>query len=144
MLIGEYTHTLDPKNRVSLPARFRKELGKTLVVTRGLDRCLFAYSPRAWQKIVSRFSDLSLARSGIRSVNRFFLSGAAEVEVDSAGRILLPEVLVTFAGLSTKVVLAGVNDRVEIWDEGKWKEYTSTIEKDADALAEQLGEIGAL
>jgi MraZ protein len=144
MLLGEYTHTMDPKNRLSLPARFRKELGKTLVVTRGLDKCLFAYSPKAWEKIVSKFSDLSLARSGTRGVNRFFLSGASELDIDAAGRVLLPEVLVSFAGLSSKVVLAGVNDRIEMWDEARWKAYTSTIEKDADALAEQLGELGAL
>lgn len=135
---------MDPKNRVSLPSRFRKELGSTVIVTRGLDTCLFAYSPKAWEKIVSKFADLSLAKSGVRSVNRFFLAGAAELEIDSAGRMLIPPVLTRFAGLKDKVVLAGINDRIEIWDETRWKEYTGSIEADADTLAEQLGELGAL
>lgn len=144
MLIGEYKHTLDPKKRLSLPSKWRKELGKKLVVTRGLDNCLFVYPIKEWQTITQKVSGLPLGQSDTRSFNRFFLSGAVEVEVDSVGRILVPDFLKEFAGLSTKVVLAGIHDRVEIWAENKWEAYKRTIENQADDLAEKLGEIGIL
>ena len=144
MLIGEYKHTLDPKKRLSLPSKWRGELGSTLVITRGLDNCLFVYPQREWEKITEKIGQLPLGSADTRSFNRFFLSGAVEVEVDSVGRILVPDFLKVFAKLDTKVVLAGVHDRVEIWDENRWTEYTTRIEAQADALAEKLGEIGVL
>ena len=144
MLIGEYTHTLDSKKRLSLPSRWRKELGKKLVVTRGLDNCLFVYPLREWQKITDKVGQLPLGQADTRSFNRFFLSGAVEVEVDKIGRILVPDFLKKFAVLKTKVVLAGIHDRVEIWDEKKWNEYKKKIEGSADSLAENLGSIGVL
>ena len=144
MLIGEYKHTLDPKKRLSLPSKWRKELGKKLVVTRGLDNCLFVYPLKEWQKITDKVGQLPLGQADTRSFNRFFLSGAVEVDVDSVGRILVPDFLKDFARLDTKVVLAGIHDRVEIWDENKWTEYKSKIEAQADQLAEKLGEIGVL
>jgi MraZ protein len=144
MLIGEHKHTLDPKKRLSLPSKWRKELGKTLVVTRGLDNCLFVYTLPEWQKITDKVSELPLGSADTRSFNRFFLSGAVEVEVDSAGRILVPDFLKQFAQLDTKVVLAGVHSRIEIWDEEKWEAYTASMERDADTLAEKLSEIGVL
>jgi MraZ protein len=144
MLIGEYKHTLDPKKRLSLPSKWRGELGSTLVITRGLDNCLFVYPQREWEKITEKIGQLPLGSADTRSFNRFFLSGAVEVEVDSVGRILVPDFLKAFAKLDSKVVLAGVHDRVEIWDENRWTEYTTRIEAQADALAEKLGEIGVL
>ena len=144
MLIGEYKHTLDPKKRLSLPSKWRKELGKSLVVTRGLDNCLFVYPLKEWQKITEKVCQLPLGQADTRSFNRFFLSGAVEVEVDSVGRILVPDFLKDFATLKSSVVLAGIHDRIEIWDEKKWENYKRTIEKQADALAEKLGEIGVL
>lgn len=144
MLIGEYTHSLDPKKRLSLPAKFRSELGKKVVVTRGLDNCLFIYPLKEWQRITQKVSELPLGQADTRGFNRFFLSGAVEVDIDSVGRILVPDFLKDFAGLTTKVVLAGVHSRVEIWDESVWMEYKKRIEKQADALAEKLGEIGIL
>ena len=144
MLIGEYKHTLDPKKRLSLPSKWRKELGVKLVITRGLDNCLFVYPLKEWQKITEKVSQLPLGQADTRSFNRFFLSGAVEVEVDSVGRILVTDFLKDFAVLSSKVVLAGIYDRIEIWDEKKWESYKSTIEKQADQLAEKLGEIGVL
>lgn len=144
MLIGEYNHTLDPKKRLSLPSRWRKELGKKLVVTRGLDNCLFVYPLKEWQTITEKVGRLPLGQADTRSFNRFFLSGAVEVEVDKNGRILVPDFLKEFAKLNAKVVLAGIHDRVEIWDEKKWNDYKERIEKQADALAEKLGEIGVL
>lgn len=144
MLIGEYLHTIDPKKRLSLPSKFRKELGETVIVTRGLDHCLFIFSLASWQKLVSKFSELSIGSSETRGFNRFMLSGAVEVEVDSAGRILIPDFLKDFAGLKTKVVLAGVSDRVEIWDEKRWESYKSDIESKGDQMAQKLGEIGLI
>lgn len=144
MLIGEYTHTLDPKKRLSLPAKWRQELGKKVVVTRGLDNCLFVYPMKAWAGITEKIGQLPLGQADTRGFNRFFLSGAVETEVDSAGRILVPDFLKTFAGLKGKVVLAGIHDRIEIWDEKTWSEYKRRIEKQADALAEKLGEVGVL
>ena len=144
MLIGEYKHTLDPKKRLSVPSKWRKDLGKKLIVTRGLDNCLFVYPQKEWQKITEKIGQLPLGQADTRSFNRFFLSGAVEVEVDSVGRILVPDFLKDFAHLDLKVVLAGIHDRVEIWDEKQWTEYKTQIESQADALAEKLGQIGVL
>jgi len=144
MLIGEYTHSIDTKKRLSLPAKWRKELGKKLVVTRGLDNCLFIYPQQEWKKITEKIGQLPLGQADTRGFNRFFLSGAVEVEVDSVGRILVPDFLKEFAGLAAKVVLAGIHDRVEIWDEKRWTSYKRRVEKEADTLAEKLGTIGVL
>lgn len=144
MLIGEYTHSLDPKKRLSLPVKFRRELGKKVVVTKGLDNCLFIYPLKEWQRITQKMSELPLGQADTRGFNRFFLSGAVEADIDSVGRILVPDFLKEFAKLEAKVVLAGVHDRVEIWDEERWTQYKGRIEKQADALAEKLGEIGVL
>lgn len=144
MLIGEYTHTLDPKKRLSLPARFRKEMGKKVVVTRGLDACLFVYPLKEWERIASKIAELPLGQSDSRGFNRFLLSGAIESDVDSAGRILIPDFLKIFAALKEKVIVTGMHTRVEIWDEKTWSAYKERIEKSADALAEKLGDIGVL
>lgn len=144
MLIGEYTHSLDIKKRLSLPKKFRTELGKKVVVTRGLDNCLFMYGMSAWEEIAKRLKNLSFTQADTRGFNRFMLSGAVEVSIDSVGRILIPEYLKSFAELKTKVVFVGVQDRVEIWNEKAWIKYKTRIEKQADAMAEKLGEIGVL
>ncbi len=144
MLIGEYKHTLDPKKRLSLPSKWRKELGKVLVITRGLDNCLFVYPQHEWEKITAKIGELPLGQADTRSFNRFFLSGATEVEVDSVGRILVPDFLKEFGKLESSVVLAGIHNRIEIWDEKRWETYKRSIEAQADALAEKLGEIGVL
>ena len=144
MFIGEYEHTLDEKKRVSLPKQFRTGLGKKMVMTRGLDNCLFVYSKSNWEKVAEKLQALSFAQADTRGFNRFILSGAVEVEVDTAGRILIPEHQKEFAGLKKTVVFAGVSDRVEVWDSESWKAYKARIEKQADSMAEKLGEIGAL
>ncbi len=144
MLIGEYTHTLDTKKRLSLPSKWRKELGKKLVLTRGLDNCLFVYPLAEWRQITDKVAKLPLGQADTRSFNRFFLSGAVEVEVDKIGRILIPDFLKDFARLDAKVVLAGIYDRVEVWDEKRWNAYKKQIESKADDLAEKLGDIGVL
>ena len=144
MLIGEYEHSLDEKNRVSLPKQFRSELGKKIVLTRGLDNCLFIYTKKSFENVVAKLDAMSFAQADKRGFSRFLLSGAAEVEVDGAGRILIPEHSRNFAKLSKTVVFAGVSDRVEIWDAEAWKQYKASIEGKADSLAENLGQIGAL
>lgn len=144
MLLGEYVHLLDSKKRLSLPSKFRKELRRKVVVTRGLDNCLFLYSLPEWEKISGKLGNLSFAQADTRGFNRFMLSGAVETDVDKAGRILIPEFLKDFAGLKSKIVIAGIHNRVEIWDEKTWRLYKRRIEKQADQMAEKLGEIGVL
>lgn len=143
MLIGEYTHSIDDKNRVSLPAKFRKEVGKKVVVTHGLDNCLFVYPVREWAKIAEKLAGLSMGQADTRGFNRFMLAGAMEVDIDSVGRMLVPEHLKAFAGLGEKVVFTGVHNRIELWSSEKWTEYKKRIEAQADKLAEKLGEVGA-
>jgi MraZ protein len=144
MLIGEYTHTIDDKKRLSLPAKFRKELGGRVVVTHGLDQCLFVYPLKEWQKVSEKLSELSMGQSDSRSFNRFMLAGAVEAEIDSLGRILIPEYLKEFGRLESKTVVIGVHSRVEIWNEKAWAEYKKKIMQQADVLAQKLGEIGVL
>lgn len=139
MFIGEYRHTLDSKNRVSLPAKFRKDLGRRVVLTRGLDRCLFVYPQKAWELEAKRIAANASGGSAGRGLARLFLAGAMESEVDSAGRVLVPDHLKHFAGLKSKAVIAGVSERIEIWEEKTWDDYTKTIEREADAFAEKLG-----
>lgn len=142
MLIGEYRHTIDDKKRVAVPASFRRLLGRKVVLTRGLDTCLFLYPIKSWQAITGKLSRLALGAADTRSFVRFFLAGAVETEVDSMGRILIPDFLKDFAQLKTRVIIAGVNDRVEIWNEDRWLAQTKQLERQADLLAEKLGEIG--
>lgn len=144
MLIGEYTHTIDTKKRLSLPSKFRKELGNKVILTKGLDNCLFMYSVGEWKKISVKLAGLPFGQADTRGFNRFMLAGATEVAIDSLGRILVPDFLRDFASLKDKVALAGVQSRIEIWDEKKWSEYKKRIEKQADNMAEKLGEIGIL
>ena len=144
MLIGEYLHTLDTKKRLSLPAKFRKEVGRKVVITRGLDSCLFMFPQKAWEKIAAKISDRPVGAADTRGMSRFLLAGAVETEVDQAGRILIPEYLKDFAQLKSRVVLAGVSDRVEIWNEKTWEEYKRRIERSADQMAQTLGDLGIL
>ena len=144
MLIGEYKHTVDDKKRISLPSKFRKEIGKKIVITHGLDQCLFAYSMEEWKKISKKIGELGMGQSDSRGFNRFMLAGASEVAVDSVGRILIPEHLRDFAGVKSKVVFTGVYNRIEIWNDELWDEYKAKVMKGADSMAEKLGDVGAL
>src|SRR3989344_8173673 len=144
MLIGEYKHILDSKKRVAIPSKFRKELGKKIVITHGLDNCLWIYPIKQWNVVAEKLASLSMGQADTRSFNRFMLAGAVEAEVDSIGRILIPDFLKDFAGLDTSVIMAGVHTKVEIWDEKLWIEYKRKVVDKADSLAEKLGEIGAI
>lgn len=144
MLIGEYKHTLDSKKRLSLPAKFRKELGEQVVLTRGLDQCLFLFPLGTWKDIAAKLEKLPFGEATARGMSRFLLAGAVEIEVDSAGRVLVPDFLKEFAKLGSTVVLAGVSDRVELWSEDVWSEYTQRIESGAEEMAQTLGNLRIL
>src|SRR3989344_4067128 len=144
MLIGEYKHNLDPKKRLSIPSKFRKELGEDAVLTRGLDNCLFVFPSQSWKPFAEMLAGLSMAKQDTRSFARLFLSGAVEVEFDSLGRILVPEHLKKYADLNKSIVVAGLFNRLEIWDEDRWNNYRANLEKNSDAIAEKLGELGII
>jgi MraZ protein len=143
MLIGEYIHTIDEKNRVSLPFKFRREMGKKVIITPGLGKCLFLFTAQEWQKVYKRLAsseaDLSFLKADQRSFNRFMFGRASEIEVDKMGRILIPDILKNRIHLRDKAVLVGVEDRVEVWNEEEWKRCQESFEKEADELAEKLG-----
>lgn len=148
MFIGEYTHTTDEKKRISLPAKFRKELGKKVVVTRGLDNCLFLYPHKTWLAISKETAEMGHMRRDTR-YTRFLFSGASEIEIDSSGRILIPEFLREFAGLNQRqggtgnpVVFTGVHDRIEVWNDERWTSYRQKLESESESMAEKFGPVG--
>ena len=141
MLIGEYRHTIDDKKRLSLPAKFRRETGKKVVITSGLDSCLFIFTMDSWEEITKRLStDSSMLSADVRGFNRYLLGSAVEVEVDSLGRMLLPDYLMKRAGLERDVVIVGVRERAEIWDDKRWDAYRAEIEGKANDLSEKLAQ----
>ena len=139
MFLGEYLHTFDSKNRISLPSKFRRSLGRVVVVTRGLDRCLYVFSRKSWEKEARVYAAGASGNAARRGLARLFLAGSFEAEVDRTGRVLIPENLKSFASIKEKAVIAGVAGRVEIWEEKAWKTYTAEIERDANMLAEKVG-----
>lgn len=142
MFIGEYHYNLDQKGRLAMPAKFRKELMPKIVITRGLDFCLFVYPLKEWQILLEKLNQLPVSQKDSRAFARFMLAGAVEVELDKQGRILIPEYLREFAQLKKKVVIAGLNNRLEIWNELNWKEYKERTEKEATEIAEKLTSLG--
>src|SRR3989338_348653 len=151
MLIGEYKHNLDAKRRLAIPSKFRKELGEGLpagqagaILTRGLDNCLFIFPSKYWAPFAEMLAGLSMAKQDTRAFARLFLSGATEIEFDSLGRILIPEHLKKYADLKKSIVVAGLFNRLEVWDEEKWSNYRTDIERNSDKIAEKLGELGIM
>jgi len=142
MFIGEFSHNLDDKGRIAVPAKFRGLLSKGAVVTKGLDNCLFLYPKEQWGKIATKFANLPISQAKARAFSRHMLAGAMDVDFDGQGRVTLPEYLRTFAGLKKKVVVAGLYDRLEIWDEDRWNKYKAGTEKDSTDIAEALGQLG--
>ena len=143
MLIGEYTHSIDDKNRISFPIKFRKEMGKTVVIAPGLEKSLFVFTTAEWKKKVEQLSNGSLQADN-RSFSRYLIGGASEAPIDGNGRILIPESLKEKIGLKDKVVIVGVYTRVELWEEETWRAYKKQVEAKADELANRLGEVGVL
>lgn len=142
MFIGEYHHQIDDKGRLAVPTKFRNDLVKGAVVTRGLDSSLFLLPWEEWGKLAEKLSDLPLGRANSRAFARLMLAGAMDVKLDKQGRFVIPEYLRDYAKLSKKTVIVGVNTRLEIWDEKEWDAYRTQTEKDAGSIAEQLGELG--
>ena len=142
MFIGEYRHTIDAKKRLAIPAKFRKKLGEAAVLTKSLDNSLVLYPIREWEELAGKLSKLPVGQASTRSFVRTMLAGAADIEIDSLGRILVPEYLKDFAGLKKNVIIAGLFNRLEIWDEAAWSEYKKNSEKNTGEIAEKLGELG--
>jgi len=142
MLIGEYIHALDSKKRLALPAKIRKELGEKIVMTRGLDQCLFIYPRKEWEGIADKLAKLPMGQADTRNFVRLMLAGAVEMDIDSLGRVLVPDQLKKYAGLEGRVVIVGVFNRVECWSQDRWLELKQKAEADADRLAERLGDLG--
>lgn len=139
MFLGEYEHTLDDKNRLTLPARFRDAFGAGGVLTRGMDGCLSVFTKDGWETFVSfHLSSLDPFSSEARQIERFLFSGAADAEPDRQGRIMIPPALLSHAKLSREVVVAGVRDHVEIWDRAQWRSYLDQVEGSAELVAERL------
>ena len=139
MLLGAHEHTIDDKNRLTLPAKFRQAFADGVVVTRGLDGCLFAYRRADWDRLVeSQLATLDPLSQEGRRLHRFFFSGAAEAELDKQGRLMLPAALIGHAKLGRDVVVAGVNDHVEIWDRDAWRRELAEVEGSAEDVAERL------
>lgn len=142
MLIGEYSHTIDPKKRLAIPSKLRKELGTKAVITRGLDSCLFIFPQKEWQQLVDKLSSLPFGEKNSRSFVRLMLAGASEVSLDGLGRVLVPDYLKNYAQLKKNVVIAGIHNRLEVWDKARWDMFKQQSEKEVDNMAERLGELG--
>jgi MraZ protein len=141
MFLGEYEHTIDDKNRLTLPARFREPLAVGVVLTRGLDECLDVYPREDWNRLVdARLAPLDPFSREARDLKRFFFSAAADAELDRQGRVLVPPALMKHAKLEREVVVAGVHDHLEIWDRRAWGEHLASVEGSADHVAERLAD----
>jgi MraZ protein len=139
MLLGAYDHTIDDKNRLTLPAKFREAFQDGVVVTRGLDGCLFAYRRPDWDRLVeSRLAALDPLSPEGRRLQRHFFSGATETDLDKQGRVMVPRELIEHARLGREVVVAGVNDRLEIWDRTAWRKELAAVEGSAEDVAERV------
>ncbi|MAG44964.1 cell division/cell wall cluster transcriptional repressor MraZ [bacterium] len=142
MFIGEYTHTIDQKGRMAVPAKFRAKLKQGAVVTRGLDNCLFLYSKEEWKAIAKKLANLPISKANARGFARLMLAGAMDVKIDSQGRILIPEYLRKYASFSKNIIIAGLYNRLEIWSDKIWNIYKQETESNAGEIAEKLGELG--
>ncbi|OQB06034.1 MAG: cell division protein MraZ [bacterium ADurb.Bin212] len=142
MFIGEHSHTLDDKNRLSIPVKFRASLASGCVVTRGLDHCLWIYPAQSFNQLAEKISELPITQKNARSFSRLMLAGATELEIDKSGRVVLPKYLIEYAGIGSKVSVNGVYDRIEIWPEQKWKEFKKEMEDNSEEVAENLDQLG--
>jgi MraZ protein len=142
MLLGEYTHNLDAKGRMAIPAKFRSKLTAGAIITRGLDRCLFVFDSKEWEILAQKLIALPLAQANSRAFVRLMLAGATDCELDKQGRILIPDYLREYAGLKKQAIVAGLYNRIEIWDSENWKQYKNKTESQSDEIAEKLGELG--
>lgn len=138
MLMGEFSHAIDAKGRLIIPAKFREQLGGRVVITRGMDGCLFGYPIDQWKQLEQQLNQLSLTKKNARAFMRFMYSAATECEFDKQGRVNIPPTLRAHANLSKKCVIVGVSQRFEIWDADRWAQYTKETEGNVDSIAEDL------
>jgi MraZ protein len=138
MLLGEHEHSLDDKNRLTLPAKLRAAFEDGVVVSRGLDGCLYAYPRAEWQRLADRIAALDPLGEDARRMRRHFFSGASQGELDRQGRLVLSPTLIEYAGLDREVTVAGVHDHLEIWDRTKWRQQLHEVEGSAEDVAERL------
>ena len=142
MLMGEFRHNIDAKGRLIVPSKLREELGEQFVLTRGLDGCLFGYPMSEWNALESKLNDMPLAKKDARTFVRFFYSAATECELDKQGRINIPNTLRNYATITKECVIVGVSNRIEIWDEAKWQEFSEAAEENFDEIAENMIDFG--
>ncbi len=142
MFIGEYSHTIDEKGRMAVPAKIRRGLGSGAVVTRGIDNCLWIFPKKEWQELASKLASLPLSDANSRAFSRLMLAGAMEVDFDIQGRALIPGYLRDYAGLNKNAVIAGLFNRLEIWDAKMWQEYKTKTEKETDRIAQHMSDLG--
>jgi len=142
MFIGEYQATIDEKGRISIPAKFRKDLKSNVVLTRGLDNSLFLYTLDEWKKLATKLASLPISTANTRAFSRLMLAGAMDLEVDKQGRVMVPSYLKHFAKINKKIVFAGLFNRIEVWSEELWSAYKAQTEKASNKIAEQLGSLG--
>lgn len=142
MFIGEYSHAIDEKGRVSLPAKFRRNAAEGVVVTRGFDHCLFVYPRKEWQAMAQKLASLPISQKKNRAMARLMLAGARDEQLDAQGRIILPGYLREYASIAKHVTIAGLYNRMEIWDEDTWNDYKAKTEAAGDDIAESMGDLG--
>lgn len=142
MFIGEYTHTIDEKGRTAIPSKLRRDLGSGAVITRGIDDCLWVFPKKEWQALAEKLASLPLSDANSRAFSRLMLAGAMEVEFDSQGRALVPGYLRTYAGLKKQAIIAGLYNRLEIWDSLKWQAYKEKTEKQTEQITKHMADLG--
>ena len=138
MFIGEYHHTIDEKGRIIIPVKFRESLGKEFIITRGIENCLFVYSKENWAKITTKLSSLPFTKKDARTFNRFFMSGATDVELDKQGRVNISQPLIDYAGLLKDCVIIGTGDRLEVWSQESWDSFFDSTKDSMSDIAENL------
>lgn len=142
MFIGEYAHTIDEKGRTAIPSKLRRDLGSGAVITRGIDNCLWVFPKKEWQALAEKLASLPLSDANSRAFSRLMLAGAMEVEFDSQGRALVPGYLRSYAGLKKQAIIAGLYNRLEIWDSLKWQAYKEKTEKQTDQITKHMADLG--
>ena len=142
MFIGEFTHALDAKGRVSIPSKFREALGEQFYITKGLDNCLFVFPKDEWQLFEEKLKSLPMTNKNARAFVRLFFSGASECELDKQGRILIPQTLREHAGIEREAVIIGTGTRIEVWSQEGWNGYIDPENIDYDEIAEHMADLG--
>lgn len=142
MFIGDAVHSIDDKNRLAVPVRFRSELADGLYLTKGVDRCLYVLTPDGWSRLAERIAALPSMQADVRRIQRHFFSGAVHLVPDKLGRIVIPQSLREYAQLQGEVVVAGVHSRIEIWPKAAWDAEQARIDEQTVAIAEQMASLG--